>query len=131
MSNNLLVLNRFTIILAILAALLLTDVHWGVMQSITWAKMVSEGDRSVTLITRITQTVSGQAPCDHCVALEGERTSEQEETLNLLAKSQVIAPISVANLQFSHPGVALFRVGAEYLIPAAIAPGGIDHPPRV
>ena len=78
------------------------------MKSITWAKMVSEGDRSETLITRITRTDSSQAPCDHCVTLEGERTSEQEETLNLLAKSQVIAPISIANLQFSHPGVALF-----------------------
>ncbi len=42
------------------------------------------------------------------VAPEGERTSEKEETLKLLAKSQVIAPISIANLQFSYPGIALF-----------------------
>ena len=78
------------------------------MKSITWAKMVSEGDHGETLITRITRRVSGPAPYDHCVALEGERTSEKEETLNPLAKSQVIALVSIANLQFSYPGVALF-----------------------
>ncbi len=124
-------MNRITTILALLAAVLLTDVHWSVMQSVTWAKMVSEGDTNVGLIARISETVSGAAPCDHCIALEVERSSEQEETLDLLTKTQVLAPIQAVNLQFSHPGEALFLVGKECLTPANISPGGIEHPPRV
>ena len=128
--KNLIVLKQIATTLALLAAILLTDIQWSAMQSVTWVKMVSEGDRSAGLVGRIAQTVSGSVPCDHCVALEKERSSDKEETLNLLTKFQVMAPIGRDSLQFSHPGAPLFLIEDSNLIPAKIAPGRIDPPPR-
>ena len=123
-------MNRLITILALTAAVLLTDVHWGVMQSITWAKMVAVQSSDESLSSRIAQAISGEAPCDHCLALESERTSEQEEILDLLAKSQVLGPINAGSVKFSHPGFALFNLDAPQFVAPGIAPPGIDRPPR-
>jgi len=124
------VLKRIATTLALFAAVLLTDIQWSAMQSVTWVKMVSEGDRAAGLVERIIQTISASTPCDHCVALENERTSEEEKNLNLLTKFQVLAPIGSDSLRFSHPGAPLFLIEDSNLTPAKVTPEGIDHPPR-
>ncbi len=123
-------MNRFTTVLAIFAAVLLTDAHWGVMQSITWVKMVAVQGSDDSLSSRIAEVVSGQSPCDQCLALGNERNSQEEKTLELLTKSQALGLISVAKIDLSHSGIALFDLNSPFIAPAGNGPPGIDHPPR-
>ena len=70
------------------------------MKSITLAKMVSEGDHSET---RITRSVSGQAPCDHCGT---RRRADFGEGGDLEASRQIAGHRSYQHCQ---PAVLLSR----------------------
>lgn len=116
--------------MALLAAVLLTDVHWGVMQSVSWARMIQQADRSADFVDVVAATLSGADPCAHCLALQSERESEQEETLDLLTKLQVLAPISAASTNLSRAECPLFALAGRTARPADGFPAGIDPPPR-
>ncbi|MEM9280979.1 MAG: hypothetical protein AAGA96_04070 [Verrucomicrobiota bacterium] len=124
-------MRRIATILAVLAALLLTDVHWSVMQSITWARMIAIGESEVAISKRIADTFSGHHRCIFCFALEAERSSDQEETLDLITKFQVLGTVSPTHRHFSPPRRALFSLYPGGIRPPSQFPSGIDHPPRV
>ena len=100
------------------------------MQSITWVQMVQEAPASTSLVEKVLTTISGNAPCDHCKALQAEKLTEQEKEATLLSNSQTVAPLSLASHQLSHTRKVLFAItepqsgkGSGYIF-------GIDHPPR-
>ncbi len=123
-------MRRISTVLAILAAILLTDVHWSVLQTITWVEMVRTSSSDAGLVDRVVETVTGAVTCDHCIALADERSSEPEELLDLLAKSQFLAPIRSGSLGLSHGSESLFRL-APLESPSWLPPCyDIEHPPR-
>lgn len=111
--------------------LVLSDLHWGVMQTAAWAKMVNDSTELTSFTEKVARTVSGEIPCEHCLHLQSERNSEEEQTLDFISKSQVLAPISGASFRLSHGGSALFSLALRDLQPDDPGSDAIDHPPRV
>lgn len=110
--------------------LVISDLHWGIMQTVAWAKMVNDSTEMVSLSEKVARTVSGEFPCEQCLHLQSERNSDEEQTLDLVTKSQVLAPITVANFRISRNGSALFSMKLTSLQPDDPGSPAIEHPPR-
>ncbi len=125
-------MKQFTTILAILAAVVLTDTQWAVMQSITWAQMILADERDeVSLITVITDAVSGKELCTSCRVIERERNSDQERTLTIISKVGIVAPISFSKYALSIPeGNAIAWANPGSNLPDDSNHLAIDHPPQ-
>ena len=125
-------MKHFTTILAILAAVVLTDTQWVVLQSITWTQMVLADERvDVSLFTVITDTVTGKDLCTSCRFIERERNSDQEKTLTIISKMGIAAPISFSKYALSLPeGNALSWDSSRKIFPSDTNPLPIDHPPQ-
>jgi len=123
-------LKKFITILALAAAVLSTDLHWSVMQTVTWAKMIHQSDSSASLTEKVISTITGEAPCRYCEALAGEQGSERNEILSLLGKGPLLAPLDGSVFRLSHTGLTLFELAALSRPDLRIFPTGIDHPPR-
>ncbi|MEM7697692.1 MAG: hypothetical protein AAF236_04730 [Verrucomicrobiota bacterium] len=91
-----------------LAALIVTDLHWAVMQTITWAEMISQRQPAISFSEMLAETVSGEAPCDRCEAIAAERSSEDEHLLDLLAKAPLVAENPARLPRLGHPSTELF-----------------------
>jgi len=118
-------------VFALLTVLVLSDLHWGVMQTVAWAKMVNDSTEATSFTEKVVKTVSGEAPCERCLHLQSERNSEEEQTLDFVTKSQVFAPVAIARFRLSHGGSALFSLAVRELQPDDPGSDAIDHPPRV
>jgi hypothetical protein len=123
-------LKKFATIFALVAALLITDLHWCVLQSVTWANMISES-QAATFSEKVADVLSGQNPCDHCIAIESERSSEGEKNLDLSTKSILLSPIASTRITSCRRESLLFSLSAETFGKAQLFDSGIDHPPRV
>ena len=124
-------MKRFASILAILAAVLLTDVHWSVMQSVSWFQMIQQSPSEISLAETVISTISGHLPCDHCKALQEGRTAEQEKEFAFLAKGHLLLPIASEKTSLSHLHTALFDLLEPVPLRADPAVLGIDRPPQV
>lgn len=117
-------------ILAILAAVVITDAHWAVMQSITWVDMVS-GTSGDDVPMAILEAISGERPCVKCCLIQQERESEQERQLEIVSKSGTIAPLHNSRIVVPRPlsTKAIFHPWEFHYSYSEIS--GIDHPPQV
>jgi len=125
-------MKHFTTILAILAAVVLTDTQWAVMQSITWTQMVLADERDdISLFTVIADTVTGKDLCTSCRFIERERNSDQEKTLTIISKMGIVAPISFSKYALSLPeGNTIAWANPGNHLPDDENPLPIDHPPQ-
>ena len=125
-------IKRFTTILALLAAVVLTDMQWAVMQSITWTEMVFAKERDGTsLLTVIVDTVSGKELCTSCRVIQNQRDSEQNRTLKIISKPGVVVPITFAKYALPGPDShSLFWTNTRAHRMDDSFPQSIDHPPQ-
>ncbi len=123
-------LKNFATILALVAAVLITDLHWSVLQSVTWANMISES-QAATFPEKVASVLSGQNPCEHCMAIESGRSSDSEKNLDLSTKSILLVPIASNGVSPGRHDSMLFRLPLDSFGQAQLSGRGIDHPPRV
>lgn len=80
--------------LALFASVLLGDVHWAVMQTLTWTEMArQETDAGIRSVMKI---FSGESVCEHCEAIREGRDSNRENPSELLSQSRLLAAPLVA-----------------------------------
>ena len=127
--NPLFRLKKFATILALVAAVLITDLHWCVLQSVTYANMISES-QAATFSEKVADVLSGRNPCEHCVAIETERSSDNEKNLDLSTKSILLSPISSTRIESARNESMLFSLAFDSSGKAQLSDSGIDHPPR-
>ena len=67
--------------LCLAAMLAAVDVHWMVLQSVAWARMISEfSKQGSSLGSAIAKTFDGEHPCRLCLTIQDGRQQEQSET---------------------------------------------------
>lgn len=116
----------------LLVAFSVTDLHWFVLQSITWAEMIASASSrpEMSLSEAVVRTLSGESPCSRCEAIQEERDSDREQILELISKTLILAPISNGPLR------APSRTGGGVLCPADgtiyafLLSSELDPPPR-
>jgi len=126
-------LKKLQQILAIVVAVVLTDAHWAVLQSVAWVEMVSVAttEKEVGFTDAIRDVIAGEQPCVKCCLIQEERESDREQWLETIAKSGTIAPLDRSNALLPprekkkatfHPVFVHFydSYGSD-----------IDHPPQV
>ena len=123
-------LKKFITSLALAAAFLSTDLHWSVMQTVTWVHMIHQSESTASFSDKLISTVTGEAPCKHCQALAEEKGSERNEILSLLGKGPLLASVTVEQWHLSRCGYELFALRSPACTPGLLAVSGIDHPPR-
>ncbi|MDF1658203.1 MAG: hypothetical protein P1U58_11370 [Verrucomicrobiales bacterium] len=123
-------MRKFITILAFAAAILSTDLHWSVVQTVIWAKMIHQSDSSASFSEKVISTITGEAPCHHCEALAAEQGSERNEILSLLGKGPLLAPLGTSIFRLSHKGLRLFELATVGNPDLPIFATGIDRPPR-
>ncbi|MEM1443879.1 MAG: hypothetical protein AAGF67_16145 [Verrucomicrobiota bacterium] len=116
--------------LALIAAFLSTDLHWSVMQTMTWAHMIQQSESTASLSEKIVSTITGEAPCDHCSALAEEQNSERSEILSLLGKGPLLVPLDGSAFLLTHSGHSLFQLAMCSGRESQFFPEGIKPPPR-
>ncbi len=62
------------------ALVLFLGLHWAVLQTVAWTRMVIEFSQSMPLARAISWTFDGRHPCSLCLAIKGGRQSEQRES---------------------------------------------------
>jgi hypothetical protein len=72
------VLSRFAHVLLIVALIGTTGMHWAVLQSVAWAKMLSDNARTDTLQVAIEKTFDGKHPCALCKQITKGKQSEKK-----------------------------------------------------
>lgn len=117
-------------VLAFAAALLLTDLHWCAMQSITWANMIGDSNRS-TFSERVSEVLSGTSPCEHCDALQKGIDSEGEQLLEMITKTVTISPVSISSVSPVRNSALLFNLAKPQLRASQCEKAGIKRPPRI
>ncbi|MEM9016987.1 MAG: hypothetical protein AAGC68_08230 [Verrucomicrobiota bacterium] len=116
---------------ALIAAFLSMDLHWSVMQTVTWVAMIQESGEQATLGEKVIATITGQDPCLHCDALAEQRQSERDEPFSLFGNGPQLAPIVLSQSTISHCRHALFALGSTPIpLDSWISPG-IERPPCV
>ncbi|MDF1850703.1 MAG: hypothetical protein P1U85_07720 [Verrucomicrobiales bacterium] len=95
-------------ILCILATTVVTEVHWAVMQSVTWVAMIQTSNSSATLGEKLLSTISGEAPCDHCEALAEEKGASRSEVLSMIGQAPLLAPTPWQKASTSRTDIYLF-----------------------
>lgn len=128
--NSFFRLKKFATILALVAAVLITDLHWCVLQSVTYANMISES-QATTFSEKVADVLSGQNPCDHCISIESGRSSDSEKNLDLSTKSILLSPIASTKIEAARNESMLFSLAGDSSGKAQLYGSGIDHPPRV
>ncbi len=127
-------LKRIGVILSLLAAVVLTDIHWAVMQSVAWADMIRQ-DQAVgaeSLVDSVVRNVVSADPCKHCDAIQAGQNSEREQQLDILLKLGTLAPITFTQTSLPPREESPFIFVKEPVAQFPDAPSpGIDQPPRV
>jgi hypothetical protein len=122
-------LKKFATILALVAAVLITDLHWCVLQSVTWANMITES-KAATFSEKVADVLSGQNPCEHCDAIEAARHSDSERDLDLSTKSILLSPIVSSKVTSDRQESILFCLLGNSFGKSQLTGKGIFHPPR-
>ncbi len=122
-------MKKFATILALVAAVLITDLHWCVLQSVTYANMISES-QATTFSEKVATVLSGKNPCEHCIAIESERNSDSEKNLDLSTKSFLLSPLASTKVSSKRHESVLFSFSLNTFGKAQLSGSGIDHPPR-
>lgn len=112
-------------ILALLAAFVLTDSHWVLMQSISWIDM----SLRTTPEASVGEMLSGKIQCAHCKAIEQKKNSKQEQQQERFNESRLLAAIPAAPFSLAlpdgkkySPSTSLTWCFQDYI-------PGIDKPP--
>ena len=103
-------LKKSGLILCLLATFVLTEVHWTVMQSITWIVMIQASEAPISLGEKIASAVSGKAPCDHCEALLKEKGASRSEVLSMIGHSPLLGPIPQRKMRPARENFLLFSL---------------------
>ncbi len=82
----------FANILAILAAIVLMDGHWFVMQSVTWVDMAQNSSRAES--TSVADILTGKVVCDHCDAIQDGKETDDNRALDYLSQTRLLAPVT-------------------------------------
>ncbi len=108
------------------ALVLFLGLHWAVLQTVAWTRMVIEFSQSMPLARAISWTFDGRHPCPLCLAIKGGRQSEQTES-----PSASKLPVKLECDLPAEP-LALFETVAEAIqLPAcAAAESRTDDPPK-
>lgn len=80
----------------LIAALVATDAHWGILQSVAWTTMLVNHLHTGSLRQAVSATFDGKHPCCLCKAVAAAKKSEQ--------KKPVV--VSLKQLEFVSPGVS-------------------------
>ena len=62
---------------------LLLGLHWTVLQSLAWTRMLLNYSQSVPLRTAVAMTFDGRHPCALCLAIKQGRESERKQPLSV------------------------------------------------
>lgn len=123
-------MRKFAAILSLFAAVLLTEAHWSVMQSITWAAMIQSTDSSASFAETVLSTLSGEAPCQHCQALLEEKESQRNDVLAMMGQAPVLAPFCRSLARPTRKDVLLFSITEPDSPRRASALDPPEPPPR-
>lgn len=129
-SRNGKILKKLAVILCLLATTVLTEVHWAVMQTVTWVSMIQTSEAPLSLGEKILSTISGEAPCEHCEAIAEEKSSSRSEVLSLLHQGPVLGPLQRKVARPARHEVFLFSLARESALPDLGSPAPLVPPPR-
>lgn len=116
--------------LALFASVLLTDVHWAVMQSISWVEM--SWNASPSSERSIADLLSGKTVCHHCDAIREGQESDGERTCDLLAQGRILAPVAWEQLRLPDRSWTRVRwLERASGLPGLFVPGVQKPPPRI
>jgi len=107
--------------------------HWAVLQSIAWARMVSDFSRNVPVSVAVQKTFSGEFPCAMCRKISDGRKSEQQlpATVSAAKKIEVFVARTFDSLpppaggDFSYPPCAGLSWPARSDSPASPVPRSV------
>ncbi len=69
----------FLQLLPVVVLLSIGDVHWLVMQSVTWGQMAAESaDADGSVARTLYQSIIGEEKCDRCHQLEADREEDRD-----------------------------------------------------
>lgn len=54
--------------------------HWALLQSVAWARMISDFSRTDSLGTALAKTFDGEHPCAMCLKIRAGRAHEKKST---------------------------------------------------
>ena len=77
-------------ILAVLAAM---GMHWTVLQSVAWTRMLAGNLGSCSLTEAVQKTFDGKHPCCLCKAIAAEKKSEQKREFTPLIRKLEFPPV--------------------------------------
>ena len=123
-------MRQFSIILAILASVILTDAHWFVMQSIAWVDMSIDASHSDEV--SLEDVFTGRILCTQCKVIAKGKKNQKDHTVEVLAQGRTLAPIAVESL--SIPPRSWERMiwpRDVCLIPSQFDEGVVLPPPQV
>ncbi len=126
-------MKRLQQILAIIVAVVLTDAHWAVLQSVAWVEMVSDAraDTEVEFSVAIRDVISGGQPCVKCCLIQKELDSDQEQLLEAIAKSGTAAPLGRSSVLLPPRKTKKATFHPEFAHFFDSDSSDIDHPPQV
>lgn len=69
------------LLLCLVAALHLVGGHWGVMQMVAWASMVTDYSKERGLLQGVKDTFDGEHPCPMCRQIAENKEKEEQQNL--------------------------------------------------
>ena len=81
-------ISRLPKILLVAALIGSLGLHWGLLQSVAWVRMVVLYAQNSTLLKAVSQTLDGEHPCSLCKAIaKGKRSEKKPDTSDSTKKS--------------------------------------------
>ncbi|MDB6123448.1 MAG: hypothetical protein JWQ71_2441 [Pedosphaera sp.] len=82
---------RFAHVLLIVALIGATGTHWMLLQSVAWAKMLSDNTRTESFQAALEKTFDGKHPCALCKQIaKGKQSDQKTEFQNDLKKLEFL-----------------------------------------
>ena len=113
--------------MAVVSVLVLfLGLHWTLLQTVAWTRMLLDYSRSAPLRTAVAMTFDGRHPCALCRAIKQGRESEQKQPLSVAKRA--------AKLECDLPAAAVGITPGHCPPPSPASPGAWssrgDAPPK-
>lgn len=113
----------------------MTGGHWAVLQSIAWARMISQYAQQESLGGALAKTFDGNHPCPMCRAIQQGQQQERQQHRNQARLNIVQRPDLLCDLrQTLIPSRSLASMPAVPFVPGwrpDFVPGPLKPPPRL